>query len=297
MNKPQIIGFGLNGLVGSRISELLKDKFEFISLSRQNGVDITDVNSLKRIHEYPKARIILNFAAKTDVDGCESEKDLAENSEAWKINVNGVRNLARVAFENNKKLIHISTDFVFDGEKPKGEFYTEEDTPNPINWYAKTKYEGEKAVIESNCEYIILRIAYPFRAEFEAKTDFVRSIKNRLEQNLVIKAVEDHIFCPTYIDDLANVLEKLIEQDVTGIYHGVGSVSLTPYEATIKIAEEFDLDTSLISKTTRREFFKGKANRPFNLSFSNEKIERLGVKMNGFQESLHEIKSSYNSLI
>ena len=290
MDKPQIIGFGLNGLVGSRITELLKDKFEFISLSRQTGVDITDIDSLRQVNEYPKAKFILNFAAKTNVDECESEKEFAQNSEAWKINVLGAKNIADVAKKNNKKVIYISTDFVFDGVKPEGEYYTEKDTPNPINWYAKTKFEGEKVVIESDCKYIILRIAYPFRAKFEAKTDFVRALKNRLEQRLPIRAVEDHIFCPTFIDDLAFSIEKLIDKDASGLFHSVGSVALTPYEATIKIAQIFELNANLISKTTRNEFFKGKANRPYNLALSNDNLEKIGLRMNGFEESLHKIK-------
>ncbi len=291
MDKPQIIGLGLNGLVGSRITELFQDKYKFIPLSRQTGVDITNPESLISIKDYPNADFILHMAAKTDVDGCEKDKESGDSGEAWKINVEGTSNVAEIARETGKKVIYISTDFVFDGEKPKGEFYIEIDAPNPVNWYAKTKFEGENRIGESGCNFLILRIAYPYRAKFEVKPDFMRAIKGRLEQGLPIKGITDHIFCPTFIDDVALAIDALIKNDASGIYHAVGSQPLSPYEASILIAEVFDLDKSIISETTREEFFKDRAKRPFNLALSNDKIEKLGVKMKGLEEALHIIKS------
>lgn len=291
MDKPQIIGLGLNGLVGSRITEILSDKYEFVFLSRSTGADITDRNSLSILKDYPEAKFVLLFSAKADVDGCEEDKELGEEGEAWKINVNGTENVARVCQELGKKLIYISTDFVFDGEKEKGDSYTETDTPNPINWYSKTKYEGEKRVEKSGAPYIILRLAFPYRAKFEPKKDFVRSIIDSLRNRSQINVVTDQIFCPTLIDDISIVIDVLIKNDSTGIYHAVGNDALTPYEAALKIAEVFDLDSSLISPVTREEFFKDRAPRPFNLQLRNAKIEKLGVKMKGFEEGLIAIKS------
>lgn len=291
MDKPQIIGLGLNGLVGSRITHLLSEKYEFIPLSRSAGVDITDSESLTSLKNYPNANYVLNLAAKADVDGCEKDKDLGEEGEAWRINVAGAGNVAEICRELGKKLIHISTDFVFNGELEEGEQYLETDKPNPLGWYAETKYEGERAVEESGADYVILRIAYPYRAEFEPKKDFVRAIKDRLEQGLEIKAVTDHFFCPTFIDDIAKSIDLIIEKDALGIYHVVGSETVTPLDAALAIAEEFNLDKNLISKTTREEFFKGRAPRPFNLSLSNAKISELGARLKGFSEGLQAMKS------
>jgi dTDP-4-dehydrorhamnose reductase len=291
LDKPQIIGIGLNGLVGSRITEILSDKFEFIPVSTSTGVDITKPETLVSIKDYSKANFILHLAAKTDVDGCEAEKDLGDQSEAWKINVNGSGHVAEIARETGKKVIYISTDFVFDGEKPISEEYTEKDQPNPVNFYAETKFEGERKIEESGADFAILRIAYPYRAQFDTKPDFMRAIKGRLEKGLEIKGVTDHIFCPTFIDDLASVIEMLIKNDATGIYHSVGSERLSPYEASIKIAEVFGLDKNLISETTREEFFRDRAMRPFNLALSNAKINELGVNMRGFEECLQLVKS------
>lgn len=288
--KPKIIGLGLNGLVGSRITELLSD-YEFINLSRSTGVDITNPESLTSLKNYPDAKFVIQFSAKADVDACEKDKELGEKGEAWKINVEGTQNVAEICRELGKKIIYISTDFVFDGEKEKGEFYRETDTPNPINWYSLTKFEGEKRVEESGAPYIILRLAFPYRAKFEPKKDFLRAIIEKLRNGEEIKGVTDQIFCPTLIDDIAYAIEALIKNDATGIYHAVGSQALTPYEAAIKIAEEFDLDSGLVSRVTREEFFKDRAPRPFNLQLRNARIGELGVKMKGFDEGLSEIKS------
>lgn len=290
MDKPQIVGLGLNGLIGQRIVELLSDSFEFINLSRSNGVDISDPASLTQIKKY-KANFVLHLAAKTDVEACEDDKDLGEDGDAWKINVDGSQNVAEICRELGKKMIYISTDFVFDGEIEEGKHYFETDIPKPINWYAETKFEGEKRVEESGADYMITRIAYPYRAGFEGKLDFVRAIKNRLEEKLEVRAVTDHIFCPTFIDDIAYGIKKLIETDEKGIYHIVGSQELSPYEAATSIAKVFNLDSGLISKTTREDFFKDKAKRPFNLALSNDRIRSLGVNMKGFEEGLLNIKS------
>jgi dTDP-4-dehydrorhamnose reductase len=290
MDKPQVIGIGMNGLVGSRITELLADRIEFIPMSSSTGVDITKPETLTDIKDYVNADFILHMAAKTDVDGCEKDKDLLEEGEAWRINVQGTANVAEIARETGKKII--STDFVFNGEKPIGEEYTEEDQPDPVNWYAETKFEGERKVEESGADFAILRIAYPYRGQFEAKPDFMRAIKNRLEQGQIIRGVTDHVFCPTFIDDLADVLFALVNHDASGIFHAVGAQRLNPYEAANLIAETFDLDKNLISKTTREEFFKDRAPRPFNLALSNAKIEMQGVRMRGFEECLQLIKST-----
>ncbi len=290
MDKPQIIGLGLNGLIGSRITQLLSDKYSFISLSRSTGVDITDAKSLTNIKNYPDARFVLHLAAKADVDGCEEDKALGDLGDAWKINVEGTRNVAEICRETEKKIIYISTDFVFDGKKSEGEKYDEADLPNPLNWYGKTKHEGEQMVEKSGADYIIARLAYPYRASLDTRKDFFRTILENLQQGVKVKAVSDHIFCPTFIDDIAKALDNLIKNDATGIYHIVGGEALTPYAASLKIAEVFGLPKDLITRTTREEFFKDRAPRPFNLALENAKITELGVKMRGFEEGLLEIK-------
>lgn len=285
----KILVTGLNGLVGSRIKELLTD-YELENISRSTGVDITQKEQIYDAIGGSGAEVVLHLAAKTDVDGCEREKDLAEESEAWKINVIGTKNVAEACLELGKKLIYISTDFVFDGEIGENEFYDEDSLPNPINFYAKTKYEGEKVVKELSSSWIIARLAYPYRANF-VKNDFARAIKSRLELGQEVAAITDHIFCPTFIDDVAFALDKLINSEATGIFHVVGSQPLSPFDSASLIANEFGLDSSLIKPATREEFFKDRAKRPFRLALKNDKIQKLGIGMKTFEQGLKEIKN------
>jgi dTDP-4-dehydrorhamnose reductase len=290
-DKTKIFGIGISGLVGSRIAEVLKDNYIFDNLSLDTGVDITKPETLDVIRRDTEHPVVLHLAAKADVDGCEQDKEQGEQGQAYLFNVVGTENVVAACKERGKKIIYISTDFVFDGEKLTDEAYVEEDTPHPVNWYAKTKYLGEEVVKNAGIPYLITRIAYPYRNDdFAAKKDFVHAILGRLQEGLPIVGVTDHIMTPTYLDDIAYALDALIAQDAEGIYHVVGSQSVTPYDAAMLIAQKFGLDKSLISKTTREEFFKGRAPRPFNLRLNNDKIKKLGVTMRTFEEGLEELK-------
>lgn len=286
--KRKLIIIGGSGLLGSRITELLQPNFDIVSLSTSHGVDITKPETLSAI-EASDASHVLHLAAKADVDGCEKDKPLGKEGPAWQINVEGARNVADICQSSSKTMIYVSTDFVFDGEKQPPYEYTEDDIPNPINWYSVTKYEGELAVIESGANHIILRTAYPYRREFEEKKDFVRIILSRLQNGEKVAAVTDHFMSPTYIDDIASSIDALIRHDALGIYHVVGTGSITPYEASLAIAREFGLSSDLIEKTTREVFFKDRAKRPFNLALKNAKITSLGVSMLSFEEGLKKM--------
>lgn len=284
----QILATGATGLIGSRLTLVLHN-FEFLKISRKDGVDITQKESLRKNFSSFTGKFVLHMAAKADVDGCEEDKEMGEQGEAWKINVLGTQNVAELCKEYNKKIIYISTDFVFNGEKKQGDAYTEEDIEQPVNWYGETKFQGEQRVKKSGAEYLILRIAYPYGVSSAEKRDFVRIIASRIKNNQPVAAVTDHIFVPTYIDDLSYAIKRLIELDAAGTYHVVGSDPLTPYDAARLIAKEINADPEAIGKTTREDFFHGRAKRPFNLYLSNGKIENLGIRMEGFAEGIHKM--------
>jgi len=305
----KILATGLTGLIGSRFTELLSGVYEFEHINLENGIDILDKKAVFEKISSSKTPLVLHMAAKANVDGCEEdkEKDLRilsfkdeedkekawfEEQTAWAVNVFGTQNIINACKKANKKILYISTDFVFNGQKKS---YTEEDVPDPLNWYAKTKYEGEKLVQKSGLEYVIARLAYPYRAFFK-RSDFVRGLIDKLKKREKLPMVTDHIMVPTFIDDIVNALDVLIETDQTGIFHVVGSQTVTPFEAALKIAKEFNLEESLISKTTRREYFFGKAPRPFCLNLKNDKIGKLGIEMSGFDKGLKEIKNQIEKL-
>lgn len=288
MDKIKILATGLSGMVGSRVLELLKEKYEFEEISRNTGIDITDRDKVWEKIKNTDAQIILHLAAYTNVDQAEIQKDLKSESEAWKINVNGTQNIAQAAQEFGKKLIYISTDMVFDGNQEATSKYFENDIASPVNFYGLTKYHAEEIVGEL-ADFLIIRIAYPFRSNFDQKMDYVRFFKKLLSENKNISAVSDHFFTPLFIDDLAFVIDTLIEKKQIGIFHAVSDISMSPFMVALKIAEKFNLNKSLISEILREQYFKGKAIRGFNLSLNNDKIKQLGVKLNSFDEALGKI--------
>lgn len=289
MESVSIIGTGLSGLVGSRLVELLSPQYSFEDISRKTGTDITDTEGLLSRLKKSDASTVLHLAAYTNVDEAEKQKELGETSDAWKINVVGTKNVIDACAQTGKKLIYISTDMVFDGNQELGEKYSEEDTPYPQNFYATTKYEAEKLVQQAKIPSLILRIAYPYRAQFEKK-EYVRIFKWLLEEGREIKAVDDHYFTPTFIDDLSLVLDAVIKNNTTGILHATGEEYVSPYMVALAVAEKFNLNSHLISPTTREEYFKEKAIRGFNLSLKSAKMNTLGVQMHSFSKGLEIVK-------
>ena len=286
-DKTSILGTGLTGLVGSRIVELLAKKYEFENLSYETGIDITNKEQVKNAVFASKAKIILHFAAKTDVDACEKDRELKNQGSTWLINVEGTRNLLEAAQKTKKKFIYISTDFVFDGNK---DFYQEQDIPNPINWYAVTKHEGEKIVQSSGLPYLICRLAFPYRANFAPKKDLVRGLLEKLKNHEELKMVSDQFMTPTFIDDIAIAIDCLIAKEAEGIFHVVGSSFHTPLEVAHLLAETFSLDKSLIKEIDRITYYQNKAPRPFSLRLKNDKLKKLKVEMLTLKQGLMALK-------
>jgi len=287
----KIIATGLSGLVGSRIQELLKDKYDFVDFSLDTGIDITNLDQLKSsFNKNIDAEIILHLAAFTNVNKAwEQQND--KNGLCYQVNVIGTRNIAQLCAKHNKYFIHISTDFVFDGKNPPIDGYTEKDAPNPIEWYGQTKYLAEQEAVKSGAKHCIARIAFPFRANFPAKLDLVRKTIKNLKKDSLPPVFTDQIITPTFIDDIAAAIDVLINQQAKGIYHLVGSTSLSPYELVLRINKVFGFNNRTVKKTTLAEFIKTDTRpRQKNLSLNNQKITQLGVKMRTIDEALREMK-------
>lgn len=267
---------GADGLVGSRIIELLKNDFEFIPLP-QKSVDITNKEQVDRALKNLNFDIFFHLAAYTNVPGAEVNKDLC-----FKINRDGTKNVYDSVMKKQKKFIYISTDFVFDGVNPP---YDEESLPNPIGVYASSKYEGEKIVKN---QAMIVRIAYPYRANFESKRDFFRTFKFYLENNKLLSMIANSLMTPTFIDDIAFGLKYLFNNYKSEIYHLVGSQPISPYEAAMIVAKAFNLNQSLIEKTTYEEYIRGKARLPQFATIKSNK--NTFWRMKTFVEGLEEIK-------
>jgi len=282
-----IIGTGLSGLVGSRVTALLSPRFTFTDLSKETGVDLMDFSKVKEMISSSVSPWVFHFAAFTNVQGAESEKAKGKESISWKVNVNATGNIVNICKETGKKLLYISTDYVFDGTKDE---YREDDVPNPISWYGRTKYEGEKLVQSLGIQSLIIRIANPYRSNPVGKMDFVHKMLERMNTNSGIQAPSDQLFCPTFIDDLALCLDNLISNDADGIYHVVSSDGITPYEAALAVAAEFGYKDASITPVSYSEYFSGKVLPPKRAFLKHDKIDASGVHLHTFSKGLYEVK-------
>ena len=155
---------GLSGLVGSKLAQSYQDKYDFINLDTAHPIhptDITDLDQVKWAVSHSSAEFIIHFAAFTDVNKAWQDRD-NKSGPTYQVNVVGTDNLVKAASEMNHHLIHISTAFVFDGDKPN--LYQETDQPHPIEWYGQTKAWAEEIVQSADCPWTILRIDFPFRS-------------------------------------------------------------------------------------------------------------------------------------
>ncbi|MBI2086512.1 NAD(P)-dependent oxidoreductase [Candidatus Daviesbacteria bacterium] len=262
----KVLVFGGGGLVGSKFLDLNNQFFNIKSPSASE-IDILNKNQITEVFEEFNPDSIVNFAAYTQVEEAEKQRD-DKNGICFQINAIGAKNVAEAAKNFNKNLIHISTEYVFDGTKDAIP-YTEEDTPNPINWYGQTKLAGEQFVINSGCAAVIVRISMPFSASYKLKKDIARFFLEQLKTNQKVWAVEDQRITPTLVNDIADALKVLIGNKTLGIYHISSKDSVSPLEFVKILAETFGLDYSLINSTTLNEFGKNKKSKLLKYSWLN----------------------------
>ena len=268
MNK-EILGTGLDGLVGSRVVEL-NPQYEFINLIYPQA-DITKIETLETFFQNSTADTLIHFAAFTDTKAAWEQK-FDTNSPCFKVNVEGTKNVAQLCKKYNKHLIHISTDYVFNGQKNVP--YNENDLPNAMEWYGQTKAMAEKIALDAGAT--VVRISFPYRKEFPLKVDFIRGYINKLQSSEPLNLFTDQTITPTFIDDIAHGLDIIIQQKPAGIFHLVGSSSHSPYEIAQEVARIFNLDSSLIHPSSLEKYLiDNPTARPFgkNQSLSNQKIK------------------------
>lgn len=262
----KVLIFGGSGLVGSKFIELHKNYFN-IKSPQVAEVDIIKKDQVKKEVEEFNPDSIVNFAAYTNVEEAEKQKD-DESGICYQVNVIGAKNIAEVASDFDKHLIQISTEYVFDGSKENSP-YVEEDIPKPINWYGRTKYLAETKVLESNKKTTIMRISMPYSSYYDLKKDVVRFFLEQLKIGNKVSAIEDQRITPTLVDDIANSLKVFLENKSEGIYHVSSRDSVSPLELVKTIAKIFQLDYSLISSTTLSEYSKNKKSKLLKNSWLN----------------------------
>jgi len=279
--RNKILITGSNGLLGQKLINLFssKDDFEVIALSRGENrnestnnytyynIDITNEKKLTQLLNDIKPNYIINSAAMTNVDQCEVEKTKCDQ-----INIEAVRTLVDAAKKHNSHLIHISTDFIFDGENGP---YKEDDKPNPINYYGLSKLKSEELIKKANIKHTILRTILVFGlVDNMPRNNIVLWIKNALENKQEVTIVDDQYRMPTFVDDLAHACLLAIQHEAYGIFHISSSELLSIYEITLQIANAFDLDASFIKRISTSQLNQT-AKRPPKTGFDLRKSQKI----------------------
>jgi dTDP-4-dehydrorhamnose reductase len=268
--------------------EAAKNSYEVIStygtrplFPNSTKMDITDKSRVLRIMHKFKPDVVIHAAAETDVDKCELDK-----ARAWKVNANGTRNIADACTKLGAKLIYVSTDYVFDGEKG---LYSEEDEPKPVNYYGLTKLEGEKHTAKLD-KHLIVRASVLY-GRHPWKKNFATWVLDSLKQKKRINVVDDHYNSPTLADNLAELILEAIEKDLIGLYHTAGRERISRFGFARWIAKAFDLDSELIKPIKMAELKTWVARRPRDSSLRVNKIQKkLKTKLLNVSESLNLMK-------
>jgi len=218
----------------------------------------------------------------TRVDDCELNQN-----ESFKVNVLGTSYVIRCAERCGSDLIHLSTDFVFDGAKGN---YGEEDALGFVNWYGFTKIEAEQLVKASSRPWSIVRTCLVYGNALQGtRSNLISWVKSKLEKNERIKVVDDQVRTPTYVEDLAKGIVGMIEKKARGIFHISGNEIYTPYDMAQKTADFFTLDKNLIERVNASNF-REPAQRPPKTGFNIEKAKReLGYEPISFEDGLKKM--------
>lgn len=285
---------GANSMVGSRFCEMAEGKHNLIKTDLNGSIplDITDKKKVDDFFQAQNFEHVILFSAFTDVDAAETQRGDKSGS-CWRINVDGTGNVAGAAAKFNKKLIVISTDFVFDGTAGP---YREEDPVGPdlnkVSWYGLTKIESEKKV-KSTKDDIILRISYPYRAYFPLKEDFARVVLRKYKEGNLYPMFSDQTISPTFIDDIFEAINLLISEKHRGIFH-LGSPTLTtPFEFAKELVRTFKENPDKIKKGSLAAFLDtvGNTPRPLKGGMIVEKITKLGFEPTDYKTGIKKLFS------
>lgn len=249
--KTRLLLYGGSGLVGSRIQEILTQKFDILAPSH-GEVDVINKSQVEKNVEELHPDYIVYAAGLTKVD-------LAEQSpgQAFLLNAEAPRFVAEKARLLDIPVCYFSTDAVFDGTQ-KDRPYKENDKPGPVSIYGKSKLEGERAVLGASSKNVVLRIIMVYSSSFEKKMDFPRITLQALEKGEKFPAVVDQIVNPIFVDDVVRGLETVIMKHASHIYH-LGSVDfLSNYDFARKLATLFGMDEDLVVPISFKDFLKGK---------------------------------------
>lgn len=284
---------GSNGLLGQKLIDLYKNKTEYELIATARGdnryadlegykyesLDITNENEIAETIKKHKPNVLINTAAMTNVDACESDKEGCDQ-----LNIDAVKYLVKACNENQVHLIHISTDFIFDGTHGP---LLETETPNPLSYYGLSKLKGEEVVINESKSWAILRtvLVYGIVSDM-SRSNIVLWAKGALESGKTINVVADQFRTPTLAEDLAMGCKLAADKNAQGIYNISGKDYISVFDLVYKVADFWKLDKTLLNISTS-EGIKQPAKRPPITGFILTKaINELGYNPHSFDEGL-----------
>lgn len=287
----KILVTGSNGLLGQKLTALIgQDKsIQLIATARGQSVipvqgeyysmDVTEPADIESVIGKTRPDVVIHTAAMTNVDHCETQREAC-----WKANVTAVEDVVRVCEKYNAHLIHVSTDFIFDGSRGP---LDENEKPAPVNYYGESKLAAEIVVQKSKLKWAILRTVLVYGITNDmSRSNIVLWVKNSLEQRKTIQVVNDQWRTPTLAEDLAMGCYLAAKKKATGIYNISGKDFLSPFDIAQKTAAYFKLDNSLIKATDSTQF-KQPAKRPLTTGFIIDKARKdLGYEPKSFDEGI-----------
>lgn len=300
----KILITGANGLLGQKLVLLLAGNPEvaLVATSRganrntyalpsyvYRGLDVTQPEQVMQVITEEKPDVIIHTAAMTNVDEAEEHRDTC-----WLMNVEAVGHLIQAAEAQRCFFIHLSTDFIFSGDRP---LLREGDDARPVNFYGKSKLEAEKLVMNSQLDYAIVRTALVYGiTPHMSRSNIILWVKHSLENGQRINVVDDQYRTPTLAEDLAMGCFLIAQRKAQGIFHISGEEVLTPYQMAMQVAAFFQLDDSLITQTDSSTL-QQKATRPPETGFVIDKaIDELGYQPHTFREGIAIVHEQLQAL-
>lgn len=282
----KILAIGSTGMVGSRFVELHPKK-EAAQTPRSYELDITNAAQIKDFVSKNPMDVVINFAAYTNVGEAEKERDNREG-ECWRVNVLGVENLVNTIDPIKTRFIQISTDMVFSGNESNPGPYSEEqaveEDPEKVTWYGYSKGMAEKVTRTIlGDRATIVRIMYPVRAKFDDKLDYVRKIIKLYKEKKLYPLFSDQQINITYIDELAGLLEKIADNDMSGVFHITSNLT-NPFELAKYIVAKMAGDPSVV-----REGSTGGRYAPLGGLKTDKSQATLGVQFSTWEQIIDKL--------
>lgn len=289
----KILITGSNGLLGQKLVKLLAGKSDVELMATSIGknrtsfqegyayesLDITNPTAVNEVFNKFKPEVVINTAAMTNVDACETQQE-----QCWKLNVDAVNYLIKAAEKHNTHLIHLSTDFVFDGENGP---YKETDLPNPLSYYGKSKFEAEKLLQQANIKWSIARTIIVYGVVDDmSRSNIVLWAKEALAKGNPLTIVNDQFRSPTLAEDLAMGCWLIAQKQASGIFHISGKETMSIIDLVYKVADFYGYDKSIITPIASSSLNQA-AKRPPKTGFILDKaINELDYHPCTFEEGL-----------